>query len=94
MSCPTPDITKSSAAWKKEFDKKNNANIASEETARRYYSVKEFLKSGIDKIHSPILPPKEDRKFFDFQNKRVMYDKQPLKKSIEEVRKVSYSNKL
>lgn len=83
LSCPTPDITKSSATWKKEFDKKNNADIASEEAARRYYSVKEFLKSGIDKIHSPILPPKEDRKFFDLQNKRVMYDKQPLKKSIE-----------
>ncbi len=82
LSCPTPDITKMSANWKKEYDK-NNPNAASAEAARRYYSVKEFLKSGVDKVYSPILPPKEDEKFFDQQNKRIQYNKQPLKKSIE-----------
>ena len=82
LSSPTPDITKIAAAWKKEFDK-NNPSAASEEAARRYYSVKEFLKSGADKVYSPILPPREDEKFFDPANKRVLYDKQPLQKSIE-----------
>lgn len=95
LSCPTPDITKMSAAWKKEHEK-NNHGAASEEAARRYYSVKEFLKSGTDKVYSPILPPREDEKFFDLQNKRVLYEKQPLKKSIEKFAKfpiaTSYEN--
>ena len=82
LSCPTPDITKISADWKKEHDK-NNPNAASAEAARRYYSVKAFLKSGVDKVYSPILPPKEDEKFFDQVNKRSLYSKQPLQKSIE-----------
>src|SRR5918994_2384082 len=82
LSCPTPDITKMSANWKKEHDK-NNPNAASAEAARRYYSVKEFFKSGVDKVYTPILPPKEDEKFFDQENKRVLYNKQPLQKSIE-----------
>jgi NTE family protein len=82
LSSPTPDITKMSANWKKESDK-NNPSAASAEAARRYYSVKEFLKSGADKVYSPILPPKEDEKFFDQQNKRMLYNKQPLQKSIE-----------
>jgi len=81
LSCPTPDITGVSANWKKEHDK-NNPNAASIEAARRYYSVKEFFKSGVDKVYSP-LPPREDEKFFDQENKRVLYDKQPLQKSIE-----------
>src|SRR5919109_2813362 len=82
LSSPTPDITKMSANWKKEFDK-NNPSAASAEAARRYYSVKEFLKSGEEKVYSPILPPKEDEKFFDQENKRMLYNKQPLQKSIE-----------
>ena len=82
LSCPTPDITKMSANWKKEHDK-NNPNAASAEAARRYYAVKEFFKSGVDKVYTPILPPKEDEKFFDQENKRVLYNKQPLQKSIE-----------
>jgi NTE family protein len=81
LSCPTPDIAEVSANWKKEHDK-NNPNAASEEAARRYYSVKEFFKSGVGKVYSP-LPPREDEKFFDQENKRVLYDKQPLQKSIE-----------
>jgi predicted acylesterase/phospholipase RssA len=91
LSCPTPDITKDSAAWKKEFEKNNKNNektvVASPEAARRYYSIKEFLKSGVDKVYSPILPPKEDEKFFDSQNKRTLYDKHPLQKSLEKFAK-------
>jgi NTE family protein len=86
LSCPTPDITKISADWQKEFDK-NNPSAASAEAARRYYSVKVFLQSGVDKVFSPILPPKEDEKFFDPQNKRMLYNKQPLQNSIEKFAK-------
>src|SRR5215208_4833603 len=50
LSCPTPDITKISANWKKECDK-NNPNAASAEAARRYYSVKELLMSGVNKAY-------------------------------------------
>jgi predicted acylesterase/phospholipase RssA len=81
LSCPTPDIMEVSANWKKEYDK-NTPNAASTEAARRYYSVKEFFKSGVEKVYSP-LPPRDDEKFFDQENKRVLYDKQPLQKSIE-----------
>src|SRR5215207_8765397 len=81
LSCPTPDITEMSANWKKEHDK-NNPNAASAEAARRYYSVKKLLMSGVDKAYSP-LPPREDEKFFDQENKRILYNKQPLQKSIE-----------
>ena len=77
-----PTITKISADWKKEHDK-NNPNAASAEASRRYYSVKTFLKSGVHKVYSPILPPKEDEKFFDQVNKRSLYSKQHLQKSIE-----------
>jgi NTE family protein len=82
LSSPTPDITKDSAVWKRESDK-NRTDIASAEAARRYYSVKQFLKSGANKVYSPILPPKEDEKFFDSQNKKPLYNKQPLQKSLE-----------
>src|SRR5215216_3420908 len=81
LSCPTPDITEMSANWKKEHDK-NNPNAASAEAARRYYSVKKLLMSGVDKVYSP-LPPRGDGKFFDQENKRILYNKQPLQKSIE-----------
>jgi NTE family protein len=81
LSCPTPDIAEMSANWKIEYDK-NNPSAASAEAARRYYSVKQFLMSGVDKAYSPF-PPREDEKFFDQQNKRVLYNKQPLQKSIE-----------
>jgi NTE family protein len=91
LSCPTPDITKMSVNWKKEYDK-NNPDAASVEAARRYYSVKEFFKAGVEKVFSP-LPPREDEKFFDQENKRVLYDKQPLQKSIEKFVKfpIAYS---
>jgi predicted acylesterase/phospholipase RssA len=85
LSCPTPDIMELSANWKKEYDK-NTSSAASAEAARRYYSVKEFFKSGVEKVYSP-LPPREDEKFFDQENKRVLYDKQPLQKSIEKFAK-------
>ena len=82
LSCPTPDITKMSANWKIEYDK-NNPNAASAEAARRYYSVKEFLKSGVDKAYSPLPPLEKMRNSLIRQIRGVLYNKQPLQNSIE-----------
>ncbi len=41
----------------------------------------------IPQIYSTILPPKEDEKFLDSQNKKPLYDKQPLQKSLEKFAK-------
>ena len=45
------------------------------------------MKLGADKVYSPILPPKEDEKFFDEQNKKRLYNKQPLQNSLEKFAK-------
>ena len=50
---------------------------------RRYYSVKEFLKSGVENVFKPIPPPKDDKRFYDSQNKWLIYNNDPLRKSIE-----------
>lgn len=82
LSTPTPDIGEASKKWKEEYQKEN-PSVASEEAARRYYSVSEFSKRGIENVFMPKYPPKEDEKFFDIQNKWLLYDNQPLRKSIE-----------
>jgi len=57
-------------------------NAASEEAARRYYSVKEFLFTGIQNVYSS--PPfmRVDDKFFDPTNSWYFYSNQPLKDSL------------
>ncbi len=87
LSTPTPQISEALKQWKAEKEKGNNPSIASEEAARRYYSVKEFSKSGVENVFKPIHPPKEDRRFCDSQNKWLVYDNQPLRKSIEKFAK-------
>ncbi len=82
LSTSTPNISEALKQWKKEYEK-GNPLIASEESARRYYSVKEFSKSGVEKVFKPIYPPKPDKKFCDSQNQWLVYDNQPLRKSIE-----------
>ena len=74
MSTRTPQISEASKHWKEECEKGNNPSLASEQAARRYYSVKEFLKSGVDKVFKPIYPPKEDKRFCDSQNQWLVYD--------------------
>ncbi|HKU82801.1 MAG TPA: patatin-like phospholipase family protein [Candidatus Nitrosocosmicus sp.] len=86
LSTPTPNISKALKLWKKEHDK-GNPLIASEESARRYYSVKEFSKSGVENVFKPINPPKQDNKFCDSQNQWLLYDNKPLRKSIEKFAK-------
>jgi len=39
--------------------KKGNPLVASEESARRYYSVKELSKLGMKNVFKPIYPPKQ-----------------------------------
>jgi NTE family protein len=86
LSIPTPDISESLKPWKEEH-KKGNPLIASEESARRYYSVKEFSKSGVKNVFKPIYPPKQDNRYFDSQNLWQLYDNQPLRKSVEKFAK-------
>ena len=88
LSTPTPQISEASKQWKEEYEKGNNPSLASEEAARRYYSVKEFLKSGVEKVFKPIYPPKEDKRFCDSQNPWLVYDNQPLRNSIEKFAKL------
>jgi NTE family protein len=84
LSNPTPpQIAQSMERWKVEKEKGNNPSIASEEAARRYYSVKEFYKSGVANVYKPIYTPKEDKRFYDSEKQWLIYDNGPLRKSIE-----------
>ena len=83
LSTPTPQISEALKQWKAEYENGNNPSVASQEAARRYYSVKEFLKSGVEKVFKPIYPPIVDKRFCDSQNQWLVYDNQPLRKSIE-----------
>ena len=82
LSTPTPQISEALKQWRAEKEK-GNPSIASEEAARRYYSVKEFLKSGVERVFTPIYPVKDDNRFYDSQNKWLTYNNEPLRKSIE-----------
>ncbi|HEY7080339.1 MAG TPA: patatin-like phospholipase family protein [Nitrososphaeraceae archaeon] len=90
ISTPTPQISEVLKQWKAEKEK-GNASVASEEAARRYYSVKEFLKSGVERVFIPVYPPKDDTKFCDSQNKWLAYNNEPLRKSIERFAKFPIS---
>jgi predicted acylesterase/phospholipase RssA len=83
LSNPTPQIAEALERWKAEKEKGNNPYIASEEAARRYYSVKEFYKSGVKNVFQPMYPPKEDKQFYDSENQWLVYDNGPLRKSVE-----------
>jgi NTE family protein len=87
LSTPTPQISEALKQWKAQYEKGNNPSLASEESARRYYSVKEFLKSGVEKVFKPIYPPIADNRFCDSQNQWLVYDNQPLRNSIEKFAK-------
>ena len=60
-----------------------NPNAASDELARKYYSTKEFLFTGVQHVFFPLMPT-PDMKFFDPQNTWYRYDNKPLKKSLEQ----------
>jgi NTE family protein len=86
LSMPTPQISEALKLWKAEYEK-GSPQVASEESARRYYSVKEFSKTGVKNVFKPIQPPKEDNRFYDPQNQWLLFDNQPLRKSAEKFAK-------
>ena len=62
--------------------KKQKKFTASSEAARRYYSVKEYLKYGTPNVFLP-LPPEPDSKFADQDNTWFVHDSSPLQNTIE-----------
>ena len=93
LSTPTPKISEALKLWKAEYDK-GNPLVASKESARRYYSVKEFSKSGVKNVFKPIQPPKEDNRFYDPQNQWFLFDNQPLRDSTEKFAKFPIATEL
>lgn len=67
--------------------------LASSEAARRYYSVKEYLKYGTPNVFSP-LPPEADSKFADSDNTWLVHDSSPLQNTIERYSKDENKNKM
>ena len=67
-----------------------NPTIASGEAARRYYSTKQFEITGVSNVFMP-LSPLADTKFMDASNTWFRYDKNPLKRSIEQFAKFPIS---
>ncbi|HTH23037.1 MAG TPA: patatin-like phospholipase family protein [Nitrososphaeraceae archaeon] len=75
--------------------RKLDSRIASGESARRYFSTKEFILKGVPKVFVP-KTPMFDNRFFDPSNTWYVYDNKPLKKSLEKFAKfpisTSYEN--
>jgi NTE family protein len=72
-----------------------NKDLASSESARRYYDTKQFMFRGVPNVFilSKML---EDRRFLDPVNTQYLYSNEPLKKSLEKFAKfpiaTSYQN--
>jgi NTE family protein len=64
--------------------------IASGESARRYFSTKEFILKGVPNVFVP-KTPLLDHRFFDPSNTWYVYDNRPLKKSLEKFAKFPIS---
>lgn len=72
-----PHFTNYWDCWRR-LDKR----IASGESARRYFSTKEFILTGVPKVFVPKRPVVDNR-FFDPLNTWYIYDNKPLKESLE-----------
>src|SRR5215813_5654907 len=64
--------------------------IASGESARRYFSTKEFIMKGVPNVFVPKIPLIDNR-FFDPSNTWYIYDNKPLKESLEKFAKFPIS---
>ncbi|MBV9669270.1 MAG: patatin-like phospholipase family protein, partial [Nitrososphaeraceae archaeon] len=64
--------------------------VASGESARRYFSTKEFIFNGVPKVFAPKRPVVDNR-FFDPLNTWYIYDNKPLKESLERFAKFPIS---
>jgi NTE family protein len=63
-----------------------NIDVASGESARRYYGTKQFMFKGVPKVFS-LSKTLEDRRFFDPVNTWYLYSNDPLKRSLEKFAK-------
>lgn len=72
-------------SWRK-LDKR----IASGESARRYFSTKEFILKGVPNVFVP-KTPLPDHRFFDPSNTWYIYDNRPLKESLQKFAKFPIS---
>ena len=72
-----------------------NKDLASSESARRYYGTKQFMLSGVPKVFG-LSKTLEDRRFLDPVNTWYLYSNEPLKRSLEKFAKfpiaTSYQN--
>ena len=64
--------------------------IASGESARRYFTTKEFILKGVPNVFVPKMPLLDSR-FFDPLNTWYIYDNRPLKESLEKFAKFPIS---
>jgi predicted acylesterase/phospholipase RssA len=60
-----------------------NKSVAAGEAARRYYSAKEFVISGVPNVFSPLAPLPDNRFFDSYNNTWYRFNNQPLKQSLE-----------
>ena len=72
-----------------------NKDLASSESARRYYGTKQFMLRGVPKVFG-LSKTLEDTRFLDPVNTRYLYSNEPLKRSLEKFAKfpiaTSYQN--
>ena len=72
-----------------------NNDLASSESARRYYGTKQFMLRGVPKVFG-LSKTLEDKRFLDPVNTRYLYSNEPLKRSLEKFAKfpiaTSYQN--
>ena len=67
-----------------------DSRIASGESARRYFTTKEFILKGVPNVFVPMMPLLDNR-FFDPFNTWYIYDNRPLKESLEKFAKFPIS---
>jgi NTE family protein len=72
-----------------------NKDLASSESARRYYGTRQFMLTGVPKVFD-LSKTLEDKRFLDPVNTRYLYSNEPLKRSLERFAKfpiaTSYQN--
>ncbi len=72
-----------------------NKDLASSESARRYYDTKQFMFRGVPNVFT-LSTMLEDKRFLDPVNSQYLYSNEPLKKSLEKFAKfpiaTSYQN--
>ena len=73
-----------------DYWRRLDGRIASGESARRYFTTKEFILKGVPNVFVPKMPLLDNR-FFDPSNTWYIYDNKPLKESLEKFAKFPIS---